>query len=340
MEENKKEQNNLESTTQESSSTNGMFCPACGSRISEGSSFCSHCGAKLTTDNNGGLKVINETKKHGSGIVAWIIAVIAIVALLCTIAFSTVANRDKNSDSLNSVEANATTSETTTDSEETTATPITTTTSEEVTQATTTTATTTEASTEATTTETEKTIYDYVNVLEEYTLENDYGWYTYHFMVIENISDSAIKISTSTIAYSSDDKMLTLANTSCECLGPGCVSVLVEVLNTEEDISYSQTELTISKSIYKSVTENLSYVQNDISNGAIFQVTNNGSYTAEFVQGFALFFSDGELVDYAWTYFTDDDSEIKPDATITRQLTSYKDFDTIELYLDGRHWGN
>lgn len=64
--------------------------------------------------------------------------------------------------------------------------------------------------------------------------------------------------------------------------------------------------------------------------------TNNGEDAAEFVKGYALFFKDGELADYEDTYFTDDNSEIKPKDTISKQMTVYDEFDTIEFYLDGR----
>lgn len=64
--------------------------------------------------------------------------------------------------------------------------------------------------------------------------------------------------------------------------------------------------------------------------------TNNGEDAAVFVKGYALFFKDGKLVDYEDTYFTDDNSEIKPKDTISKQMTVYDEFDTIEFYLDGR----
>ena len=328
MNENQNEQNQLENTTQESKSTNSTFCPSCGSKIYENSSFCSHCGAKLSPDDNGGLKTIKETKKRSSGIVAWIIAVIAVIALLCTIAVSTVANRDnKDSDSLDSVEANAITPETTTVSEETTA-PVTTTSVEKTTTATTTTA---EATTTATT-EAEPEI----EVLAEYTLSNNYSLYVRHFYIIKNNSNKTLKISTSSIAYSENGDMLALADSSLDALGPGCISVFYEAFKTDADIDYYETTWKTATSSFKSVIQDLSFVQNDISDGAIFQVTNNGSYAADFVEGCALFFLNGELVDYSTTYFTDDDYELKPGDTISKQITSYKDYDTIEFYLGGR----
>ena len=174
-------------------------------------------------------------------------------------------------------------------------------------------------------------------VLAEYTLSDGIGWYTRHFMVVRNNSPETIDVSTSSLAYSEDGKMVGAESASFDALGPGCTSVLYEAFETEEKIDHYETELKSSKSeYYESVIQDLSYVQNDIDGGAIFQVTNNGGDAAEFVEGYALFFLNGELVGYESAYFTDDDSEIKAGETISKQMNLYEDFDKIEFYLTGR----
>lgn len=62
----------------------------------------------------------------------------------------------------------------------------------------------------------------------------------------------------------------------------------------------------------------------------------NDEVKNEYVEGYALFFLNGELVEYGSDYFMDDDSQIKPDETISKQITSYKEFDKIEFYFTGR----
>ena len=53
--------------------------------------------------------------------------------------------------------------------------------------------------------------------------------------------------------------------------------------------------------------------------------TNDGSYSAQFVEAYALFFdADNKVVSYDSTYVTDGDSEIKPGATLSVQLDTYK----------------
>ena len=176
-----------------------------------------------------------------------------------------------------------------------------------------------------------------VEILKEYTLSDGIGWYTRHFMVIQNTSNVTVDVSTSSLAYDKDGNVVSTDDASFEALGAGCISVMYEAFETESEIAYYETTLNVSESrYYESVIEDLSYIQNDIDGGAVFQVTNNGTEPADFVEGYALFFRNGELIGFESNYFTDDDSEIKSGATISKQFNSYENFDTIEFYLTGR----
>lgn len=176
-----------------------------------------------------------------------------------------------------------------------------------------------------------------VEILKEYTLSDGIGWYTRHFMIVRNNSNETVEISTSSLAYDKDGNILGAEDASFDALGAGCTSVMYEAFDVEGDVAYYETTLnTSSNRYYESVIQDLSYVQNDIENGAVFQVTNNGEKAAEFVEGYALFFKGDQLVAFDNTYFTDDDSEIKPGATISKQLDVYEEFDRIEFYLTGR----
>lgn len=176
-----------------------------------------------------------------------------------------------------------------------------------------------------------------VKVIAEYTLPDSIGWYTRHFIILQNNTNETVEISTSSLAYAEDATMVGAANASFDALGAGCTSVLYEAFETDAKITSYETEISASPSeYYESVIQDLSYVQNDIEDGAVFQVTNNGTDAASFVEGYALYFLGDELVGYESTYFVDDDSEIKPGKTISKQMTSYDDFDRIEFYLSGR----
>lgn len=176
-----------------------------------------------------------------------------------------------------------------------------------------------------------------VEILAEYTLPDGIGWYTRHFIVVKNNTNETVDVSTSSLAYGKGGELLGADDANFEALGAGCVSILYEAFEINEEIEYYETELNFSKSkYYKSVIQDLSFEQSDIDKGAVFKVTNNGDKSADFVEGYALFFMDGQLVSYDTVYFTDDDSEIKPGKTITKQMTSYEEFNLIEFYLKGR----
>jgi len=176
-----------------------------------------------------------------------------------------------------------------------------------------------------------------IEVLAEYTLPDGIGWYARRFTIIKNNGNSTVDVSTSVLAYSEDGELVSSADGSFDALGAGCTSLMYEAFETDKEISYYEAEMSVSESkYYKSVIEDLTYVQNDIDNGAIFQVTNNGEDAAEFVEGFVLYFMGDELVGHESKYFVDDDSELKPGKTISEQFTSYEDFDRIEFYLQGR----
>lgn len=176
-----------------------------------------------------------------------------------------------------------------------------------------------------------------VEIVAEYTLPDGLGWYTRHYYVVKNNSDKTVDITTSSLAYSSDGAMVGAADSSLDALGSGCTSVFYEAFETSESISSYETDFKETPSeYYDSVIQDLSFVQNEIDGGAIFQVTNNGTEAANFVEGYALFFQGDSLVECESTYFTDDDSELKPGETISEQITAYEPFDRIEFYLTGR----
>lgn len=175
-----------------------------------------------------------------------------------------------------------------------------------------------------------------VQVVKEYTFKDSIGWYTYHFYVIQNTSDKTVDISTSSVAYGTDGAVISSDDSDFYALGSGCTSIMYEAFETSADIDHYDTKWKVSKSYYTSVIQDLSYVQNDVEDGAVFQVTNNGTEAAEFVEGYALFFSGDQLVGFNSTYFTNDNSEINPGETISEQFSEYDSFDRIEFYLDGR----
>lgn len=178
---------------------------------------------------------------------------------------------------------------------------------------------------------------DEIEIVAEYTLSDSMSWYTRHFIVIKNNSNETLDVSTSGIAYDVDGNVLGAADASFDALGAGCTSVMYEAYEVEGAVDHYDSTLNSSPSrYYESVIQDLSYEQTDIAKGAVFQVTNNGSDAAQFVEGYALFIKDGSIVAFESTYFTDDDSELKSGATLTKQFDTTHSYDSIEFYLTGR----
>lgn len=175
-----------------------------------------------------------------------------------------------------------------------------------------------------------------IEVIADYSLPKDIIWNPQRFLIIQNDSDETYDISVSSLAYNEEGTMISATDGSIEGLGSGCVSIVDLSFDTEEDIYSYDTEINVSVSdFYVSVIQDLSYVQNDIEDGAIFQVTNNGEEPTGIVTGYALFFLNDTLVDYSFQWFFDDDTEIKPGRTISEQITTYEEFDRIEFYMTG-----
>ena len=120
-------------------------------------------------------------------------------------------------------------------------------------------------------------------------------------------------------------------------IGPGDTYPLKITLTKDEMAASFETTVKASKSrYYTSGEDDLEYELTQVKKGGVIEVTNTGKTAVSFPQGTLLFFKDGELVYGNYTYFTDDDSELKPGDTIAKEITSYDEFDELEFSLMGK----
>ncbi len=184
--------------------------------------------------------------------------------------------------------------------------------------------------------ENEENYNDEVEIVAEYTVASWQNSRPYHFIIIKNNSNVTLTVRSSSMAYDADENIIGAGDADITALGSGCTSVLMEVMRAEGTTAKYDTDITTSVSdYYDSITQDLSYTQIDIENGAIFQVTNNSSDSAKNVTGYAFFMKDGDPVSYDSYSFYDEDFELKPGATITKQFDSRGDFDSVQFFLDG-----
>ena len=52
-------------------------------------------------------------------------------------------------------------------------------------------------------------------------------------------------------------------------------------------------------------------------------------------EGYLFFFKKGKLVDVASAYFGNNDFDINPGQTVTREMSRRKDYDSVEFYFTG-----
>lgn len=176
----------------------------------------------------------------------------------------------------------------------------------------------------------------------EYLYGDSHGWGTEYFLIITNKSTSTIALDGNGVAYDINGNMIGAGSASIDVLGPNETSICYFYFNDVNVINVDKVEYNLSYATdinYKPIINNLIVNQTINNNNVIIDVFNNGDYSANFVEAYALFFdSNNNIIDYTSSYCTDDDYEIKPDCHQFAQLDFYNDtpFDHVEVYFRGR----
>jgi hypothetical protein len=158
---------------------------------------------------------------------------------------------------------------------------------------------------------------------------------TYVFLTAKNNSQITAKISINLKTYDSEGNILASKDAAEEAIGAGCETILTYLL--DEPFSDAKFEVKAEKdTYYESVIQDLTCKSTSGKNKEILEVTNNGTDAAEYVRAHMLFFSGEELVYSNTTYFTDDDSEIKPGETMTKEISCSKNYDSYKVFFTGR----
>ena len=163
---------------------------------------------------------------------------------------------------------------------------------------------------------------------------NEYGHY-FPVLIIENPTSFNLSLSVDIKFYDKSDKLVGAQSNSVNAFEKGTKTILT--FSVDEEFKRMEYEFTVEEEeYYNCVITSLKYENVSAKDKEILSVTNTGALPAEFVQGYALFFKNGKLVETDWTYFTDDDSEIKPGKTITKEMNSYGiEYDSVEFYFTG-----
>lgn len=172
-------------------------------------------------------------------------------------------------------------------------------------------------------------------ITEEYTYTYRYNFDTMHFLVFTNTSESVLNVSTSSIAYDADGNVLGASDASVRGVGPGCTGIAAEYFEISDEPAYYVTEISaVPTSTFRSSNQDITVEANETKNGAVFTVTNNGDAAIDYTEGYALFFKDGELAEYDWLVFADEEGKLKSGKNITKQADAFEKFDEVQLYIN------
>nr|DAL30241.1 MAG TPA_asm: hypothetical protein [Caudoviricetes sp.] len=179
---------------------------------------------------------------------------------------------------------------------------------------------------------------EYLSQLEvkEYSYINSIGDALY-FLIIKNNSNDTLKISSNSTVYNEEGTMIGATQGSVDAVEAGfevCLTNYFSDVEGAKDFKYS---LDVEKEdYYKPVLSNLDVEYQNTDKKVIVTCSNTGPEAVRFVEATALFFKDGELVGSDSTYFTDDNSELKPGANLIKELSCYESFDDVKVYFTGR----
>ena len=172
--------------------------------------------------------------------------------------------------------------------------------------------------------------------IREIRYDNEFA--TMEYLVIKNNSEKAVEITGNATALSADGSVVGAADCSINVLGPGEESIAYFYFSNVTDVAEVDYSLSYNEAkYYEPVIKDLGLEVNVNDSNVVVLVTNNGSKPAMFVEAYALFYDANNNVVYASSGFVmDSDSEIKPGATLSEQISAYEAFDHVEVYLTGR----
>lgn len=174
--------------------------------------------------------------------------------------------------------------------------------------------------------------------VSDYIFDNSYGD-TLYYLVVENNSEHAAAITANGTAYDANNTVIGADDASIDVIGPGQTSICYFYFDGVSNVDHVEYQLLYNTDLYyEDVLHNLAIESTVNSNNVIVSVTNNGETPAQFVEAYTMFFDEGHNLIYVDSnYIVDNDSEIKPGATQTKQFDPYRSFSDAEVYLTGRY---
>ncbi len=181
-------------------------------------------------------------------------------------------------------------------------------------------------------------------LIQDWLYEN-YGT-TLHFLEITNNSPYTLSISINETAKDSAGNAVGAGSTSEGDIPAGATVFLTNYFGSVTGVHSFDTsiETTVNK-YYVPVIQNVAVEATDLGDKVLVKATNNGAIPAEFVKATVVFFRGNEVVNYDTSYFCDSESELKPGASMTKQMDYYNwdgvRYDSFKVRVTGQRydWG-
>lgn len=173
--------------------------------------------------------------------------------------------------------------------------------------------------------------------VKEYSYVDSLGT-SYYYLAITNNSTKTVGININLTAYDGDNNVIGAGSSNIDVIGPTEESIAYFYLKSVTGIDHVSYNMNYDTTpYYESGLKDLNIVQNVNSKNVVVTVTNNGSEATKFLEAYAIFLdASGNVVGTDSGYVTDGDSEIKPGATLSKQLDCRKAFKSVVVYFTGR----
>ena len=154
---------------------------------------------------------------------------------------------------------------------------------------------------------------------------------------MKNNSGKSVDVSINATAMDAEGKLIGAADSFESALSGGAEVCLINLFSGVRDVARFSYTLSVEENLYyEGATQDLAFEQSITDKKVIVSSTNNGKEAVEFVRAYGLFFKDGKLVDSDTAYIIDSDSELKPGATLSKELRSSNEFDEVKVYYSGK----
>lgn len=177
-----------------------------------------------------------------------------------------------------------------------------------------------------------------IEILSSRIYERENWNSTFCVIVLKNNGSVSADVTISSVAYDANDNVIGAGNETIRSLGVNCITALeipfrdtvgVDKCDSKIDVKATKSD--------KSILQDLKLDVNALDKKVILTCTNEGEKTGSFIKCFVVYLDkDGNIVKTDSIYLTDDENEIKPGDTITKQQTTYDDYDSVEAYLQGK----